>query len=195
MKKLARISVRGAAHRVLGIGQRQSQHSRRVDGRKTSSTGYEYLHVMIDDHSRVAYAELLDDLTSAAQSPSSAAASPGSPSAASRAGGDERQRLLLIATSTPPRSTSSAVEHHRIRRLPPEDERQAERLMPDHSYTNGPTPGYTAAHRRFAAEATSTGDNYRRRLEASSHQPPGGLETEQPALGTTPSRLCKARRL
>ena len=32
---------------------------------RRSSTGYEYLHVMIDDHSRVAYAEVLDDLTAA----------------------------------------------------------------------------------------------------------------------------------
>ena len=47
-------------------------------------TGYEYLHVMIDDHSRLAYAEVLDDLTAAARSPSSAAPSPGLPSAASK---------------------------------------------------------------------------------------------------------------
>ena len=57
--------MRGAGHRMLGLGQRQSQHSQRLDGRKTYSTGYEYLHVMIDDYSRVAYAELLDDLTAA----------------------------------------------------------------------------------------------------------------------------------
>jgi transposase InsO family protein len=63
IKKLARISTRGAGHRALGVGQRQSQHSRHIAGRKTGVTGYEYLHVMIDDHSRVAYAELLDDLT------------------------------------------------------------------------------------------------------------------------------------
>ena len=65
IKKLARISVRGAGHRVLGLGMRQSQYAREVAGRKTRFTGYEYLHVMIDDHSRVAYAELLDDLTAA----------------------------------------------------------------------------------------------------------------------------------
>jgi len=29
----------------------------------TKLTGFEYLHVMIDDHSRLAYAEVLDDLT------------------------------------------------------------------------------------------------------------------------------------
>jgi transposase InsO family protein len=63
IKKLARISVRGAGHRVLGT--RQSQYSHRVAGRKTGFTGYEYLHVMIDDYSRLAYAEVLDDLTAA----------------------------------------------------------------------------------------------------------------------------------
>ncbi len=63
IKKLARISARGAGHRLLGT--RQSQYSRDVAGRKTRFTGYEYLHVMIDDHSRVAYAEVLDDLTAA----------------------------------------------------------------------------------------------------------------------------------
>jgi transposase InsO family protein len=63
IKKLARISVRGAGHRV--VGGRRSQYARRVAGRKTGFTGYEYLHVMIDDYSRLAYAELLDDLTAA----------------------------------------------------------------------------------------------------------------------------------
>jgi transposase InsO family protein len=65
IKKLARISVRGAGHRVLGVGQRASQYERRRNGGRFSETGYEYLHVMVDDHSRVAYAELLDDLTAA----------------------------------------------------------------------------------------------------------------------------------
>ena len=61
IKRLGRISVRGAGHRMLG--HRGSQYSRRVGGRHTYFTGYEYVHVMIDDHSRLAYAEVLDDLT------------------------------------------------------------------------------------------------------------------------------------
>ena len=61
IKKLARISKRGAGHRVLG--HRASQYARQVAGRKTRFTGYEYLHVMVDDHSRLAYAEVLEDLT------------------------------------------------------------------------------------------------------------------------------------
>jgi transposase len=52
IKKLARISVLGAGHRVLGLSGRVSQHSKRINGRKRRLTGYEYLHLMIDDHSR-----------------------------------------------------------------------------------------------------------------------------------------------
>ena len=63
IKRLGRISALGAGHRVLG--SRRSQYSRRIDGRKTRLTGFEYLHVMIDDYSRLAYAEVLDDLTAA----------------------------------------------------------------------------------------------------------------------------------
>jgi transposase InsO family protein len=63
IKRLSRISARGAGHRM--IGTRASQSSCRIDGRKSGVTGYEYLHVVIDDYSRLAYAELLDDLTAA----------------------------------------------------------------------------------------------------------------------------------
>jgi hypothetical protein len=53
--------VRGAGHRVLG--HRASQYRPHVGGRKRGISGHEYVHVMIDDHSRLAYAEVLDDLT------------------------------------------------------------------------------------------------------------------------------------
>jgi transposase InsO family protein len=60
VKKLARISVRGAGHRVLG--HRRSQFAIRVAGeRRRKVTGYEFVHVMVDDHSRLAYAETLQD--------------------------------------------------------------------------------------------------------------------------------------
>jgi transposase InsO family protein len=61
IKKLGRISALGAGHRVLG--HRASAHARRIEGRMTGLTGHEYVHVMIDDYSRLAYAEVLDDLT------------------------------------------------------------------------------------------------------------------------------------
>jgi transposase InsO family protein len=63
IKQLGRISALGAGHRV--VGHKKSQYGRRMDGRLTRVTGFEYLHVMIDDHSRLAYAEVLDDLTAA----------------------------------------------------------------------------------------------------------------------------------
>jgi transposase InsO family protein len=62
IKQLARISARGAGHRMLG--QRKSQYRPSRDGRKVGVTRFEYLHV-IDDDSRLAYAEVLDQLTAA----------------------------------------------------------------------------------------------------------------------------------
>jgi transposase InsO family protein len=59
IKQLGRISVRGAGHRVLG--HRKSQPG----GHQRSPTGFEYVHVMVDDHSRLAYAEVLDSLRTA----------------------------------------------------------------------------------------------------------------------------------
>jgi len=63
IKQLGRISKLGAGHRV--VGHRKSQYARRIDGRLRQLTGYEYPHVMIDDRTRLAYAEVLDDLTAA----------------------------------------------------------------------------------------------------------------------------------
>jgi transposase InsO family protein len=61
IKQLGRISVRGAGHRM--VGHKKSQFARRIDGKPRQLTGYEYVHVMVDDHSRLAYAEVLDGLT------------------------------------------------------------------------------------------------------------------------------------
>ena len=59
IKKLGRI--RGAGHRVTG--SRASQKRTRHEGRRRGVAGWEYVHVIVDDHSRLAYAEVLDDLT------------------------------------------------------------------------------------------------------------------------------------
>jgi transposase InsO family protein len=61
IKQLGRISPRGAGHRV--VGHRKSQYRPKAGGRRHSLTGFEYLHVLIDDHSRLAYAEVLATLT------------------------------------------------------------------------------------------------------------------------------------
>ena len=62
IKQLGRISQRGAGHRM--VGHRKSQSRPRQDGRKRGITRFEYVHVMVDDHSRLAYAEVLPTLTS-----------------------------------------------------------------------------------------------------------------------------------
>jgi transposase InsO family protein len=57
VKKLGAISGRGAGHRLLGLGHRQSQFKHQGRG----VTGWEFVHIAIDDHSRLAYAEVLAD--------------------------------------------------------------------------------------------------------------------------------------
>ncbi|HEX8052970.1 MAG TPA: IS481 family transposase [Thermoleophilaceae bacterium] len=62
IKQLGRISPKGAGHRV--VGHRASQSNRRVGARQRRTTRFEYVHVMVDDHTRLAYAEVLATLTS-----------------------------------------------------------------------------------------------------------------------------------
>src|SRR5215217_7019113 len=64
IKTLGRISTRGAGHRVLG--HRASQiRGQRIDGKHVGVTRFEHVHVMVDDYSRLAYAEVLPTLTAA----------------------------------------------------------------------------------------------------------------------------------
>jgi transposase InsO family protein/transposase-like protein len=57
VKKLGRI--RGAGHRVSG--HRASQQRTRVNGRRTGVAGWEFVHVCVDDATRLAYVEVLAD--------------------------------------------------------------------------------------------------------------------------------------
>ena len=59
IKKLARIGARGAGHRVLG--HRASQFRASSKGRKRSVIGWEFVHVCVDDATRLAYVEVLAD--------------------------------------------------------------------------------------------------------------------------------------
>jgi transposase InsO family protein len=59
IKQLGRISERGAGHRM--VGHRKSQVRPGHGARQ--ATRFEYVHVMVDDHSRLAYAEVLPTLT------------------------------------------------------------------------------------------------------------------------------------
>jgi transposase InsO family protein len=57
VKKLGRI--RGAGHRVTG--HRKSQAKTRRHGRRVGVAGWEFVHVCVDDATRLAYVEVLDD--------------------------------------------------------------------------------------------------------------------------------------
>jgi transposase InsO family protein len=131
VKKLARISKRGAGHRMLGFGQRGSQYERRRhDGRRVGETGFEYLHVMIDDHSRLAYAELLDDITARAATAFLQRA------IAWFADRGVRVRALMsdngscyVADAYSRTLTQLGIKHHRTRPYRPRTNGKAERLI------------------------------------------------------------------
>lgn len=55
IKKLGRIA--GAGHRVTG--SRKSQNKRREGNRRSGALGWEFVHVAVDDATRLAYAEVL----------------------------------------------------------------------------------------------------------------------------------------
>ena len=57
VKKLGAISTRGAGHRVTGT--RASQW--KVGPKRLGATGWEYVHIAVDDCTRMAYAEVLGD--------------------------------------------------------------------------------------------------------------------------------------
>jgi transposase InsO family protein len=57
IKKLGRISARGAGHRISG--NRSSQI--KAGPRRLGATGWEFVHVAVDDATRLAYAEVLSD--------------------------------------------------------------------------------------------------------------------------------------
>lgn len=59
VKKLGRIGRRGAGHRVLGPGRRQSQE--KIGPKRLGATGWEFVHVCVDDATRLAYVEVLSD--------------------------------------------------------------------------------------------------------------------------------------
>jgi len=59
VKKLARISARGAGHRVTG--NRKSQFELGSGAQRSRKTGWEFVHVCVDDATRLAYVEVLPD--------------------------------------------------------------------------------------------------------------------------------------
>jgi transposase InsO family protein len=61
VKRLGRISMKGAGHRVTGRASRRSRATRRQHGPSRGATGWEFVHICVDDATRLAYAEVLDN--------------------------------------------------------------------------------------------------------------------------------------
>ena len=62
VKKLGRIGPHGAGHRVLGRGWAKDGHTRTdAAGVRRLQTGWECVHVCVDDATRLAYVEVLPD--------------------------------------------------------------------------------------------------------------------------------------
>jgi hypothetical protein len=60
VKKLGRIKG-GAGKRITGVRRGNWQRVGGVGGRRHLTVGWEFVHVAVDDHSRLAYAEVLPD--------------------------------------------------------------------------------------------------------------------------------------
>ena len=169
VKKLGRI-VDGAGHRIHG--RRALQRHRVRDGKRT--TGWEFVHVCVDDATRLAYVEVLDD-----EKATTAAAFLARAVAFYAAHGIAVQRVL---TDNGPayRSTIHAlacrtmgIAHRRTRPYRPQTNGKAERFI--RTLIAGWNDGAiysTSRERTGALDAWLYHYNHRRPHGALSHQPP-----------------------
>jgi transposase InsO family protein len=162
VKKLARFDRPG--HRVLGRGR----------GRFETGAGYEYLHVCVDDYSRVVYVELLPD-----EQGSTAAGFLGR-AAAHFAGRGVRIERVLSDNGSCYRSNDFAearnqlrIVHSRTRPRRPQTNGKAERfiqtLLREWAYAR---IYETSEERSTTLPAWINHYNYRRPHGSLSHQPP-----------------------
>jgi transposase InsO family protein len=169
VKKLGRIA--GAGHRMTG--NRTSQNVRRKR-RRRGELGWEFVHVAVDDYSRLAYAEVLTDEKAA-----TAASFLRRASAFYRRYGIEIERVITDNGSCY-RSALHAlacrrlgIRHLRTRPYRPQTNGKAERfirtLLNDWAYA---TIYASSRQRSQALDAWTWHYNHRRRHSALSHQPP-----------------------
>ena len=174
VKKLGRIQG-GAGKRVRGSGRRHYTPTLTDrDGKRRATVGWEYVHIAIDDHSRLAYAEVLAD--------EKAATAVGflRRALAFFARHGIRVERLLTDNGSAYRSAMHAVacralgiRHLRTRPYRPQTNGKAERFI--RTLLQGWAYG---AIYRSSVERTAALDgwlwhyNYRRRHSALGHQPP-----------------------
>ncbi len=162
VKRLARIKG-GAGWRVRGGAQHYNATFTDRAGRRRNTVGYEYVHVAVDDYSRLAYAEVLPDEASP-----SAIGFLRRALAFYRRHGIEVERVL-----TDNGSAYLRIRHIRTRPYRPQTNGKAERFI--RTLLDGWAYG---AIYRSSQERTRTLDgwlwhyNHQRRHSALSHQPP-----------------------
>jgi transposase InsO family protein len=170
VKKLGR--VRGVGHRISG--SRASQAKTRRAGKLRDVAGWEYVHIAVDDHSRLAYAEVLAD-----EKATSAAGFLRRAAAFYRRHGITVERVLTDNGSCY-RAVVHAIacrqlgiRHHRTRPYRPQTNGKAERFI--RTLLAGWAYGaiYGSSNERTAAlDGWLWHYNHRRRHSALGHQPP-----------------------
>jgi transposase InsO family protein len=170
VKKLGRI--RGVGHRISG--SRASQANTRRLGKLSEVHGWEFVHIAVDDYSRLAYAEVLDDETAA-----TAAAFLARAVAFYRRYGIEVEQLLTDNGSCY-RAVLHAIacrrlgiKHLRTRPHRPQTNGKAERFIRTMLAGWAYGPIYGSSHERTRAlDGWLWHYNHRRRHSAIGHQPP-----------------------
>ncbi len=173
IKKLGRIQVPG--HRVTGNRRQRGRRTRIGNhGRLLGTAGWEYVHVAIDDATRLAYAEVLSD-----EKAVTAAGFLGRAVAFYKRHGITVERLLTD-NGAPYRATVHAlacrtlgIRHLRTRPRRPQTNGKAERFIRTMlaGWAYGPLYG-TSRERTAALDGWLWHYNYRRRHTAIGRQPP-----------------------
>jgi transposase InsO family protein len=173
VKKLGRIEG-GAGWRVRGGHQHYNRTFTDKDGHRRTTVGYEYVHIAVDDYSRLAYAEVLPDEKAA-----TAVGFLRRAVAFYRRHGIRVQRLLsdngsaYRATIHALACKSLGIRHLRTRPYRPQTNGKAERFI--RTLTNAWAYGaiYGSSNERTAAlDGWLWHYNHQRRHSALGHQPP-----------------------
>ena len=185
VKRLGRIEG-GLGKRVTGLRRHNYRRVLDAAGRRHLTVGWEYVHVAVDDYSRLAYAEVLPDEKAA-----TAIAFLRRALTYYRRHGIRVERVLTdnggayISTIHAVACRSLGVRHLRTRPYRPQTNGKAERFI--RTLINGWAYG---AIYRSSTERTNALDgwlwhyNHQRRHSALGHQPPASRPTY---LGPTPS--------
>jgi transposase InsO family protein len=171
IKKLGRIRVAG--HRVTG--NRSTQRKRTVNGKRVGAVGWEFVHVAVDDATRLAYAEVLPNeqgLTAAGFLQRAVAWFACLGVTVQRVLSDNGACYRSYAHQTTCRQLG--IRHHFTRPYRPRTNGKAERFI--QTLTNRWAYGAiyaTSAQRTQALPGWLTHYNFTRRHGSLSHKPPG----------------------